>query len=113
MALRLSQADVHTLRSPLSLSFAFQSLTIKTSSLAEAENMADLIDGYCRLQGDLDASLIVHPRGEQVAAKGTSGFWCERLSFGERRNVFHPELGKATSLDYSSQNPTSQPLTLR
>ncbi|XP_072842251.2 protein-tyrosine kinase 2-beta isoform X2 [Pogona vitticeps] len=39
-----------------------QSLTIKTSSLAEAENMADLIDGYCRLQGDLDASLIVHPR---------------------------------------------------
>lgn len=42
-----------------------QSLAIKTASLAEAENMADLIDGYCRLQGDLETSLIVFPsRGE-------------------------------------------------
>uniref|UniRef100_A0A8B9BFR6 non-specific protein-tyrosine kinase n=1 Tax=Anser brachyrhynchus TaxID=132585 RepID=A0A8B9BFR6_9AVES len=39
-----------------------QSLSIKTSSLAEAENMADLIDGYCRLQGGLETSLIVFPR---------------------------------------------------
>uniref|UniRef100_A0A670HYK0 non-specific protein-tyrosine kinase n=1 Tax=Podarcis muralis TaxID=64176 RepID=A0A670HYK0_PODMU len=38
-----------------------QSLAIKTASLAEAENMADLIDGYCRLQGGLDTSLIVRP----------------------------------------------------
>ncbi|XP_035756621.1 protein-tyrosine kinase 2-beta [Egretta garzetta] len=38
-----------------------QSLAIKTASLAEAENMADLIDGYCRLQGDLETSLIVFP----------------------------------------------------
>ncbi|KAJ7341364.1 hypothetical protein JRQ81_005374, partial [Phrynocephalus forsythii] len=42
----------------LGLSGNPQSLTIKTSCLAEAENMADLIDGYCRLQGDLDGSLI-------------------------------------------------------
>uniref|UniRef100_A0A8C6V923 Protein-tyrosine kinase 2-beta n=1 Tax=Naja naja TaxID=35670 RepID=A0A8C6V923_NAJNA len=41
-----------------------QSLTIKTSSLAEAENMADLIDGYCRLQGCLDTSLIIRPNRE-------------------------------------------------
>lgn len=41
---------------------ASQSLTIKTSSLAEAENMADLIDGYCRLQGDPETSLIVRPK---------------------------------------------------
>ncbi|KAJ6661211.1 hypothetical protein lerEdw1_015348 [Lerista edwardsae] len=41
-----------------------QSLTIKTSSLAEAENMADLIDGYCRLQGGLDESLIIRPNRE-------------------------------------------------
>ncbi|NWH22062.1 FAK2 kinase, partial [Grus americana] len=39
-----------------------QSLAIKTASLAEAENMADLIDGYCRLQGHLETSLIVFPR---------------------------------------------------
>nr|XP_009688600.1 PREDICTED: protein-tyrosine kinase 2-beta [Struthio camelus australis] len=42
-----------------------QSLAIKTSSLAEAENMADLIDGYCRLQGDLETSLLVFPRKEK------------------------------------------------
>lgn len=47
--------------------FTWQSLTIKTSSLAEAENMADLIDGYCRLQGCLDTSLIILPnRGENA-----------------------------------------------
>ncbi|NXG38755.1 FAK2 kinase, partial [Dromaius novaehollandiae] len=43
-----------------------QSLAIKTSSLAEAENMADLIDGYCRLQGDLETSLLIFPqKGER------------------------------------------------
>ncbi|XP_045058348.2 protein-tyrosine kinase 2-beta isoform X2 [Desmodus rotundus] len=46
----------------LGIEGAPQSLSIKTSSLAEAENMADLIDGYCRLQGEHNASLIVHPK---------------------------------------------------
>ncbi|XP_054844698.1 protein-tyrosine kinase 2-beta isoform X3 [Eublepharis macularius] len=42
-----------------------QSLTIKTYSLAEAENMANLIDGYCRLQGGLEnRSLIIRPNRE-------------------------------------------------
>ncbi|KGL84837.1 Protein-tyrosine kinase 2-beta, partial [Tinamus guttatus] len=49
----------------LALAGTPQSLAIKTSSLAEAENMADLIDGYCRLQGDLDTSLIVFSRKEK------------------------------------------------
>ncbi|XP_040408181.1 protein-tyrosine kinase 2-beta isoform X10 [Cygnus olor] len=49
----------------LGLSGTPQSLSIKTSSLAEAENMADLIDGYCRLQGGLETSLIVFPRRER------------------------------------------------
>ncbi|XP_053918010.1 protein-tyrosine kinase 2-beta isoform X3 [Cuculus canorus] len=49
----------------LGLSGTPQSLAIKTASLAEAENMADLIDGYCRLQGDLETSFIVFPRREQ------------------------------------------------
>ncbi|XP_060040841.1 protein-tyrosine kinase 2-beta isoform X2 [Erinaceus europaeus] len=46
----------------LGIEGAPQSLSIKTSSLAEAENMADLIDGYCRLQGEHSGSLILHPR---------------------------------------------------
>ncbi|XP_054052568.1 protein-tyrosine kinase 2-beta isoform X7 [Rissa tridactyla] len=49
----------------LGLSGTPQSLAIKTASLAEAENMADLIDGYCRLQGHLETSLIVFPRRER------------------------------------------------
>ncbi|NXN12731.1 FAK2 kinase, partial [Indicator maculatus] len=51
----------------LGLSGTPQSLAIKTASLAEAENMADLIDGYCRLQGDLETSLIIFPRREDPA----------------------------------------------
>ncbi|XP_028375237.1 protein-tyrosine kinase 2-beta isoform X2 [Phyllostomus discolor] len=46
----------------LGIEGAPQSLSIKTSSLAEAENMADLIDGYCRLQGEHKTSLIIHPK---------------------------------------------------
>ncbi|XP_073911313.1 protein-tyrosine kinase 2-beta isoform X2 [Castor canadensis] len=46
----------------LGIEGAPQSLSIKTSSLAEAENMADLIDGYCRLQGEHKGSLITHPK---------------------------------------------------
>ncbi|XP_051051441.1 protein-tyrosine kinase 2-beta isoform X2 [Phodopus roborovskii] len=46
----------------LGIEGAPQSLSIKTSSLAEAENMADLIDGYCRLQGEHQGSLIMNAR---------------------------------------------------
>ncbi|XP_058526029.1 protein-tyrosine kinase 2-beta isoform X2 [Ochotona princeps] len=46
----------------LGIEGAPQCLSIKTSSPAEAENMADLIDGYCRLQGEHKGSLIVHPK---------------------------------------------------
>ncbi|KAM8904491.1 protein-tyrosine kinase 2-beta-like isoform 2-T3 [Spinachia spinachia] len=40
---------------------AKQPLSVNTSSLAVAENMADLIDGYCRLEGPSESSLIVRP----------------------------------------------------
>nr|DBA25449.1 TPA: hypothetical protein GDO54_009833 [Pyxicephalus adspersus] len=48
----------------LGISGAPQPLAIKTSSLAMAENMADLIDGYCRLQNETTQSLIVYPGKE-------------------------------------------------
>ncbi|XP_056884192.1 protein-tyrosine kinase 2-beta-like isoform X2 [Takifugu flavidus] len=38
-----------------------QPLSVFTSSLAVAENMADLIDGYCRLESTSETSLIVRP----------------------------------------------------
>ncbi|XP_041637899.1 protein-tyrosine kinase 2-beta-like [Cheilinus undulatus] len=40
---------------------AKQPLSVSTSSLAMAENMADLIDGYCRLEGNSEKSLIIRP----------------------------------------------------
>uniref|UniRef100_A0A3Q4HTB6 non-specific protein-tyrosine kinase n=1 Tax=Neolamprologus brichardi TaxID=32507 RepID=A0A3Q4HTB6_NEOBR len=42
------------------VSSTLQPLSVNTSSLAVAENMADLIDGYCRLEG-AERSLIVSP----------------------------------------------------
>uniref|UniRef100_A0A8I5UV21 Protein-tyrosine kinase 2-beta n=1 Tax=Pongo abelii TaxID=9601 RepID=A0A8I5UV21_PONAB len=54
----------------LGIEGAPQALSIKTSSLAEAENMADLIDGYCRLQGEHQGSLIIHPRKGGFYLKG-------------------------------------------
>nr|XP_020456428.1 protein-tyrosine kinase 2-beta-like [Monopterus albus] len=40
---------------------AKQPLSVQTSSPAVAENMANLIDGYCRLDGSSESSLIVRP----------------------------------------------------
>lgn len=38
-----------------------QPLAVSISSLAVAENMADLIDGYCRLEGKAESSLFIKP----------------------------------------------------
>ncbi|XP_020510002.2 protein-tyrosine kinase 2-beta isoform X2 [Labrus bergylta] len=40
---------------------AKQPLSVSTTSLAMAENMADLIDGYCRLERNTEKSLIIRP----------------------------------------------------
>ncbi|XP_021398841.1 protein-tyrosine kinase 2-beta [Lonchura striata] len=64
-SIRCSGAEDGQALLQLGLSGNPQSLDIKTSSLAEAENMADLIDGYCRLQGGTETSLIVFPRKDR------------------------------------------------
>ncbi|XP_052009568.1 protein-tyrosine kinase 2-beta-like [Xyrauchen texanus] len=46
---------------------AKQPLSISTSSLAISENMADLIDGYCRLEHGKDMSVFVQPRKDREA----------------------------------------------
>lgn len=61
-----------------------KALAIKTASLAEAENMADLIDGYCRIQGTSETSLIVFPRKGGNAGRmgwhgGVMGLWDEEM----------------------------------
>ncbi|XP_053825282.1 protein-tyrosine kinase 2-beta-like isoform X2 [Vidua macroura] len=64
-SIRCSGAEDGQALLQLGLSGTPQSLAIKTSSLAEAENMADLIDGYCRLQGGSETSLIAFPRKDR------------------------------------------------
>uniref|UniRef100_A0A8D2PX58 non-specific protein-tyrosine kinase n=1 Tax=Zosterops lateralis melanops TaxID=1220523 RepID=A0A8D2PX58_ZOSLA len=64
-SIRCSGAEDGQALLQLGLSGTPPSLSIKTSSLAEAENMADLIDGYCRLQGRSENSLIVFPRKDR------------------------------------------------
>ncbi|XP_054479560.1 protein-tyrosine kinase 2-beta-like isoform X2 [Anoplopoma fimbria] len=49
---------------------AKQPLSVNTSSLAVAENMADLIDGYCRLEGVSESSLIIRPGRGTLMSKG-------------------------------------------
>ncbi|RXN29334.1 tyrosine kinase 2-beta isoform X1 [Labeo rohita] len=48
---------------------AKQPLSISTASLAVAENMVDLIDGYCRLEHGNDATLIVRPKDSDIYAE--------------------------------------------
>ncbi|XP_059841420.1 protein-tyrosine kinase 2-beta isoform X3 [Hypanus sabinus] len=50
----------------LEISGASQPLTITTSSLAMAENMANLIDGYCQLEHGNTNSLITRPKTDLV-----------------------------------------------
>ncbi|XP_016096360.1 focal adhesion kinase 1-like isoform X3 [Sinocyclocheilus grahami] len=48
----------------LDVAGAAEPLTISTPSFAAAENMADLIDGYCRLLNAVSQSFIVRPQKE-------------------------------------------------
>ncbi|KAM9835955.1 protein-tyrosine kinase 2-beta-like [Aulostomus maculatus] len=49
---------------------AKQPLSVRAPSLAVAENMADLIDGYCRLEGRSERSLITRPgKGRDARVK--------------------------------------------
>uniref|UniRef100_A0A2I3RQJ7 Protein-tyrosine kinase 2-beta n=1 Tax=Pan troglodytes TaxID=9598 RepID=A0A2I3RQJ7_PANTR len=77
----------------LGIEGAPQALSIKTSSLAEAENMADLIDGYCRLQGEHQGSLIIHLRKD--GEKRNSLPQIPMLDMGERGLSWQQNLQEA------------------
>ncbi|XP_053488123.1 protein-tyrosine kinase 2-beta isoform X2 [Ictalurus furcatus] len=51
----------------LEIQGAKQPLSINTASFAMAENMADLIDGHCRLGSGKDTSLIARPKKDKEA----------------------------------------------
>uniref|UniRef100_A0A8C1ZJC4 Focal adhesion kinase 1 n=1 Tax=Cyprinus carpio TaxID=7962 RepID=A0A8C1ZJC4_CYPCA len=63
----------------LDVAGAAEPLTISTPFFATAENMADLIDGYCRLLNAVSQSFIVRPQ------KGTSASQCCIVGCSEYR----------------------------
>uniref|UniRef100_A0A8C5MKZ3 non-specific protein-tyrosine kinase n=1 Tax=Leptobrachium leishanense TaxID=445787 RepID=A0A8C5MKZ3_9ANUR len=77
----------------LGVSGAPQPLAIKTSSLAIAENMADLIDGYCRLKNESKESLIVNPWNENDKRNSLPKIPTQEIP--ERRS----RLGPGSSID--------------
>ncbi|XP_026886691.2 protein tyrosine kinase 2aa isoform X8 [Electrophorus electricus] len=48
----------------LDVAGAVEPLTVSTPSFTDAENMADLIDGYCRLVNGVSQSFIIRPQKE-------------------------------------------------
>uniref|UniRef100_A0A8D2ZSX4 non-specific protein-tyrosine kinase n=1 Tax=Scophthalmus maximus TaxID=52904 RepID=A0A8D2ZSX4_SCOMX len=66
-------------RALLSVHMEGAPLSVHTTSLSVAENMADLIDGYCRLESSSESSLIVRP------SKGT-------ITLTPTRNESHTDL---------------------
>uniref|UniRef100_A0A671RF41 non-specific protein-tyrosine kinase n=1 Tax=Sinocyclocheilus anshuiensis TaxID=1608454 RepID=A0A671RF41_9TELE len=77
-----TQSDGRTLLL-IEIEGAKQPLSISVASLAIAENMADLIDGYCRLLNHTDSSLIVgpnkskSPKGKPQLMYVYSDIYCE------------------------------------
>uniref|UniRef100_A0A673LLI2 Focal adhesion kinase 1 n=1 Tax=Sinocyclocheilus rhinocerous TaxID=307959 RepID=A0A673LLI2_9TELE len=66
----------------LDVAGAAEPLTISTPFFATAENMADLIDGYCRLLNAVSQSFIVRPQ------KGTSASHCCIVGCSEYRDDY-------------------------
>lgn len=64
------QADGKALVS-LEVEGARQQLSINVASVPKAENMIDLIDGYCRLEKDTDTSVIYRPNKSDTNARSS------------------------------------------
>lgn len=83
----LSQGDGKALLN-LTIEGARQCLSINVQTVPMAENMMDLIDGYCRLESDSDNSVISRPRTDANARSSlpeiptSSGSSSARLSMG-------------------------------
>uniref|UniRef100_A0A8C7SIT1 non-specific protein-tyrosine kinase n=1 Tax=Oncorhynchus mykiss TaxID=8022 RepID=A0A8C7SIT1_ONCMY len=72
----LSQSDNKALLN-LDIDGARQPLSINVTKFAMAENMVDLIDGYCRLEHATDESFIVRPDKGKRGESGRSEIYAE------------------------------------
>ncbi|XP_063040271.1 protein-tyrosine kinase 2-beta isoform X2 [Engraulis encrasicolus] len=67
-SVKCSQKDDEKALLSVDIQGAKQPLSVNTATLAVAENMADLIDGYCRMEKGDDSSVIVRPKGREGRA---------------------------------------------
>ncbi|NXO77716.1 FAK2 kinase, partial [Sitta europaea] len=93
----------------LGLSGNPQSLSIKTASLAEAENMADLIDGYCRLQAGTETSLMAFPK--KVREKRISLPQIPVQNLGERLSALSHSTSGDSEIYAEILDESSRPLS--
>ncbi|CAM4649682.1 unnamed protein product [Leuciscus chuanchicus] len=86
----------------ISIDGAKQPLSISTASLAIAENMVDLIDGYCRLEHGNEATLIVRPNKDRDARISLPPLPCSMENTGSDR--------ESKSSDIYSEIPENKPV---
>ncbi|XP_050161865.1 protein-tyrosine kinase 2-beta isoform X4 [Myiozetetes cayanensis] len=90
-SIRCSRAEEGRALLHLGLSGTPSSLSIQTASVAEAENMAELIDGYCRIQGGSHGSLLLCPGKEREKRMSLPQLPAPPL--GDRRSTQSDSLG--------------------
>uniref|UniRef100_A0A2K5QL99 Focal adhesion kinase 1 n=1 Tax=Cebus imitator TaxID=2715852 RepID=A0A2K5QL99_CEBIM len=80
----------------LKIAGAPEPLTVTAPSLTIAENMADLIDGYCRLVNGASQSFIIRPQKGEVFA-----LVCRRLANSEKQGMRTHAVSVSETDDYA------------
>uniref|UniRef100_A0A2K6QVU4 Focal adhesion kinase 1 n=1 Tax=Rhinopithecus roxellana TaxID=61622 RepID=A0A2K6QVU4_RHIRO len=80
----------------LKIAGAPEPLTVTAPSLTIAENMADLIDGYCRLVNGASQSFIIRPQKGEVFA-----LVCHRLANSEKQGMRTHTVSVSETDDYA------------
>ncbi|XP_040016606.2 protein tyrosine kinase 2 beta, b [Gasterosteus aculeatus] len=98
----LSQSDGKALLD-LSVEGARQRLSINVATVPMAENMMDLIDGYCRLEKDTDESVIHRPNADANARCALPEIPTDKRDSGSVRN----SMGSDIYCEILDERPTS------
>uniref|UniRef100_A0A669PBF4 Focal adhesion kinase 1 n=1 Tax=Phasianus colchicus TaxID=9054 RepID=A0A669PBF4_PHACC len=83
----------------LKIAGAPEPLTVTAPSLTIAENMADLIDGYCRLVNGATQSFIIRPQKGKMMFH--SGIGCALLANNEKQGVRSHTVSVSETDDYA------------
>ncbi|KAJ8409155.1 hypothetical protein AAFF_G00241760 [Aldrovandia affinis] len=87
----------------LNVEGAGQPLSIHTATFAMAENMVDLIDGYCRLENGTETSVIMRPENDRKLRNALP----EIPTGNERKESFRYSMGSDIYAEIPDERPTS------